>query len=464
MKRVIPLVPVFLLAVGALAACNDGGGGGTDSGGRDAPVTQCVGATDCDDGNACTIDRCVAGTCDHPLLTCNDDDPCTEDSCDGGQCNHRVTAGCCSKDEQCDDGDFCTPDRCVNRACTADPPVAGCCNDVAACDDGNDCTYDDCSQHKCVHFPDSSAGCCEKDTDCLDGNSCTDDKCVDGKCVFTNRGCCNADDDCIPPDACQVGSCGSNRKCIYTRLPDCCVKEADCPAVTCTTSLCTDGKCVYTGVDGCCVKDEDCGDACLQCTIPFDQERGDCTLKSTPECCTTTLLTVNFSDLAGFSIEALPDGAHASTPRWVLDAARFVSAPTSLYFGDPATHTYEDDGFGGAPVGGRAVSPVLDLVRTVDPVLTFQVWKETDVTPATDILSVKVILDDGTERVAWTTLDDRDVNPTTNKAWKPVSVPLAAFQGRAVRLVFQFDSVDGKFPTKYEGTYVDDVAVAGRCP
>jgi hypothetical protein len=466
MKPATPSLPVLLslaAACAALAACGDGGGGGTDSGGRDHGAGQCVGATDCDDGDSCTVDRCVAGTCDHPTLTCDDQDPCTTDSCSGGKCQHAAVLGCCSKDAQCDDGDFCTPDRCLDLHCTALAPVAECCNAAETCDDGNVCTYDDCIQHKCVHYPDAHAGCCEKDADCLDGNSCTDDRCTDGQCVYTNRGCCNSDADCIAPDACQVGDCGTNLKCTYTRIPDCCVKDADCPAVTCTTVGCPDGTCKYAAVDGCCTKDEDCGDACLQCTIPFESPRGDCTLKSTPECCTATLLSGNFSDLSGFTVEALADPAHAASPRWVIDGARFASAPTSLYFGDPATHTYEDQAQGSPPVGGRAISPTLDLARTVDPVLTFQVWKATDVTPSTDILSVIVLKDDGSEAVAWSTLSDTDVNPTTNGIWKTVTVPLGAWQGKPARLAFQFDSVD-TFKTQYEGTYVDDPVVAGRCP
>jgi len=36
------------------------------------------------------------------------------------------------------------------------------------------------------------------------------------------------------------------------------------------------------------------------------------------------------------------------------------------------------------------VSPTLELYRTVQPVLTFWLWKATDFTPGTDILSVLV--------------------------------------------------------------------------
>ena len=57
----------------------------------------------CDDGSACTVDKCVDHVCQHDdqcCVTgqdCNDDDDCTEDSCIAGMCKFAPTGapGCC---------------------------------------------------------------------------------------------------------------------------------------------------------------------------------------------------------------------------------------------------------------------------------------------------------------------------------------------------------------------------------
>lgn len=461
MRRTVLLRRTLLGMAVLLSSCGNETGVTTDVPGEDLSEhpPACISPTDCNDQDSCTVDRCVAGQCDHVALDCDDKNPCTGDQCVGGTCVSNAIPGCCLRDTDCDDGDFCTPDRCSQQKCVSDAAVDGCCNVKETCDDGDECTYDDCIQHVCKHLVNTGAGCCEKDADCADQNACTEDRCVEGQCKYTNRGCCQTDADCTSEDPCERGTCGTNQKCTFVREKDCCSVAADCPEVICTTAACNAGKCERTNIERCCVKDEDCTEDCFECTIPFDQPRGDCTLKTTPECCTATLLSVAFSDLSGFTVEGLAGEGYAATPTWVVDSHRSASAPSSLYFGDPATHTFESATT--MRVGGRAISPVLDLGRTLDPVLTFQLYKDADVTPATDILSVIVIAPGQAERTAWssTTL----IPPNTNKTWVPVTVNLAVFQGEAVQLVFQFDSMD-VYASDYEGTYIDDVTVAGRCP
>ncbi len=50
----------------------------------------------------------------------------------------------------CDDGDPCTTDVCVAGACVATPSL-GCCRVQAECDDGDPCTLDTCKAGSCVH-------------------------------------------------------------------------------------------------------------------------------------------------------------------------------------------------------------------------------------------------------------------------------------------------------------------------
>jgi hypothetical protein len=120
----------------------------------------------CDDGNACT----------------------TADSCQTGVCQGLPVAGCCLHDSDCDDGLACTEDRCVGNACThvahddrcgpalecalsmclpadATADARGCVshdvNDGGYCtDDLDPCTIDTCGGGACRHIPDGSGATC----------------------------------------------------------------------------------------------------------------------------------------------------------------------------------------------------------------------------------------------------------------------------------------------------------------
>lgn len=449
------IVPLAAL----VAACNGGGDSG-DLPGSDNVRPACVSVEECDDGDDCSIDRCVAGHCENVARDCDDDNACTTDSCVAGACSNVATLGCCTQDSGCDDGDFCTPDRCVDRKCRSDAPVDNCCNVDESCDDGDDCTRDTCVLHKCAAAPDPKAGCCKEAKDCQDSNVTTTDSCVDGKCQHVKNGTCQLDSDCGSPDPCEAGSCTSGITCTYTRLPDCCATEADCPVVACATPTCTDLQCGQAVTAGCCVKDPDCNDACRVCTIPGGETEGTCSLKTTGDCCVTTLLTTAFDDLTGFTVKGLDPAVYDVTPTWVIDTNRYKSAPSSLYFGDPAIHKYEYNH--AKPVGGRAVTGMLNLGTTLEPVLTFQLWKDTDVTPSTDVLSVVVVVAGKADRVAWSTASQSIAS--TKNVWMPVTVSLAAYQAEPVQLAFQFDTGPDPWTSSYEGTYIDDVKIAGRCP
>ena len=77
----------------------------------------CTENVECDDGNPCTVDTCVAGVCENDSaqmegLGCEDEDPCTmEDTCLGGVCSgdpldadgDTYVSDACEGDD-CDDG------------------------------------------------------------------------------------------------------------------------------------------------------------------------------------------------------------------------------------------------------------------------------------------------------------------------------------------------------------------------
>jgi hypothetical protein len=160
------------------AACNpsplQGGGDCDDNDPQRSPEApercdgvdqDCDGLTDedpslvlCDDGEACTTDRCVEGACEYDdnRAACDDGDACTrDDRCLAGECGGDVP-------RDCDDGDPCTTDLCLpDRGCVSTPLDGG------PCDDGNACTVgDQCVAGVCTGGASSCP--CAEDSDCED--------------------------------------------------------------------------------------------------------------------------------------------------------------------------------------------------------------------------------------------------------------------------------------------------------
>lgn len=131
------------LEVGFIRANSNGNGGGAYSVTGDIDnwevriAPPCSTATDCDDGDACTTDACVANKCTVTAVqSCDDGDACTTDTCRAGTCSSVPLV--------CDDGDGCTTDTCVAGACQTT---------VRDCDDGRTCTLDTCVTGSCVNNP-----------------------------------------------------------------------------------------------------------------------------------------------------------------------------------------------------------------------------------------------------------------------------------------------------------------------
>ncbi len=175
--------------------------------------TDCRVDTDCDDRNACTIDRCVAGLCVQTNSTadgecCNpetglrviidDGNACTQDSCDpGGSVVHLNVAPadhCCNPSTgvimAIDDFNVCTTDICEADGSVSHvdrTPSGQCCNPItgnfAFLDDGNACTADICNLDGTVSHTDTTPPgfCCNPINQTLslidDNNACTEDEC-----------------------------------------------------------------------------------------------------------------------------------------------------------------------------------------------------------------------------------------------------------------------------------------------
>lgn len=135
-------------------------------------VPDCTIDTECDDGDACTINTCNAGTCVDQPVNCDDSDACTTDSCVGGICNNDVIF--------CNDGNACSDDYCDS--------VTGCeatNDDTNTCSDGDDCTVNDaCSSGSCTGEASTEPACMclPKRSACQSGNECCSGNCRRGHC------------------------------------------------------------------------------------------------------------------------------------------------------------------------------------------------------------------------------------------------------------------------------------------
>ena len=197
-----------------------------------------IAANACDDGKPCTDDACdpVSG-CKHGFNTvaCEDGDNCTvNDACKDGACASGTA-------RNCDDGNVCTYDQCIATlvgGCYHLATKSPCCTGVTSiCDDGNTCTNDDCdpATSACLHSNNTApcndgTACTTSDTcaggactgaalSCDDGNPCTTDNC-DPKvgCAHGNidGGACDDNNPCTTADACTAGKCVGQGQCTCT--------------------------------------------------------------------------------------------------------------------------------------------------------------------------------------------------------------------------------------------------------
>ena len=60
------------------------------------------------------------GSC-NDATECDDNNPCTTDRCDQNRCASLPVNGCCLRDTECDDNNLCTTDRCDQNRCSSAP-------------------------------------------------------------------------------------------------------------------------------------------------------------------------------------------------------------------------------------------------------------------------------------------------------------------------------------------------------
>ena len=170
-----------ICALGLVAACSDdeaasdtGGGGFVadttgidygDAGGRGDGVAPA------DTGGADDTVSDAAGPACTTASECDDGNPCTDDDCLFGSCKHMGT-GCCQNDADCDDGLSCTADHCdlAASACTYSA-ASGFCLVAGVCYPAGPAPGEPCKA--CQPDVDPSAFSIQPGGACNDGQVCT---------------------------------------------------------------------------------------------------------------------------------------------------------------------------------------------------------------------------------------------------------------------------------------------------
>jgi hypothetical protein len=414
----------------------------------------CGNAGDCDDLNACTLDRCIGNLCAHTFLAsqdcsctswldCDDGLPCTSGTCKNGTCIYEMAAvgpSCCAAAADCDDGLALTVDSCLQFTCNQ-APMSPCFED-AGCDDGDPCTADSCdiespcpaeicdgwcNADECgmpVGFCVSSAvdGCCTVDGQCDDGLPGTEDRCVDYSCFhFLGAGpkACAAVETCDDGNACTLQECVAGL-CTYSLAPSvaCCA----------TSQTCDDG-------DACSV------DQCTSFTCQHEPAQG-------------PVVHVHW----GFPQPVLPPGFSAtsdgSSVKWQVSGKRFVTSPYSLYFGDISGPSIDN----GKKVQGTLLTDWVTLPSGLP--ISLQFWLFLGVEPLYSVDQLTILIDDGGTLVP--VFDKTMIGGSTGGAWKQVALNLAPFAGKKVRLEIRFDSIDA-LNNSGEGVYIDDIDWSWPC-
>ena len=142
---------------------------------------------------------------------------------------------------------------------------------------------------------------------------------------------------------------------------------------------------------------------------------------------------------------------------WTVDDYRSASGSWSMYYGNPATRTYDSGGWN----YGSATSPSIILLPG-SPALSFSMWQLTeggfwDIT--------RLYLDDGSGFAEiWNRNNDANLaDGSSGGVFVPVTVDLTAWAGSTVILMFTFDTSDGVM-NSLEGVYIDEIVVDGTCP
>ncbi len=234
-----------------------------------------------------------------------------------------------------------------------------------------------------------------------------------------------------------------------------CVSNTDCINSCAFGATCDAGNCKYTVRTNACLYD--LGGGQVECL-----GIGDVSTKKPCLACqmgpkvaaVTSNLWIRRLDGPGEGVDIVDIFKTGLT--WNFSKVRSMSGGTSLYFGDPAKSTYNNN----KQVGGTATLPGVQVPNKPGllPKLNFWLWLSTEQLAGDDLLTVRVLNGDTPTKV-WTS---DAIGGTTGGAWQRISIELKDFIGQTVQFQFAFETKDGT-ANAFEGAYLDDVAIGTGC-
>lgn len=281
---------------------------------------------------------------------------------------------------------------------------------------------------------------------------------------------------------CRVGRCDAEGTCVATPIPGCCTAEIDCvsyPVTSpCETYRCVFSQCTSTTFPGCCDGTFGCDDGLPCTTDTCGADTGLCTHCASGCSCAPAILEADFDGATlgpGFTVV---DDTGWDAVTWRPSQRRAVVPPGAAYLGRGDCPSYYTGSVGedcrpvdpvaqdGARVRVALLSPGFLLpADAVSPRAT--VWLWADVEPVLglgasepDVLRVTVEPTDGSP--VWEVASSLAVGKRTAGGWRLLTVDLAPWTGRSVRLRFTFDSLDGQ-ANAFEGIYLDALRVTEGC-
>ncbi len=397
----------------------------------------------------------------------------------------------CDSDEACDDGLGATVDTCLDGFCHYDASLEACATHDD-CDNGSNCTADYCDELTLTCIHQDLGTCCTVDADCIDTFVCTQDTCVttgpEPYCghVWDTFCCDNTEDGtplfCDDNNPCTIDSCPEpGGTCVNEPIPGCCVTDADCDdGSDCTADVCAGGMCQH--LDFCCATDADCDNGDAACTSAHC-DQGTCNYEFVGGlgCCTVSLVEDDFDAGAPVAFEQIFNPTQDEA-LWLPSTEQAHSPPYAMWFGNPDTGTYEDEG---GRVWGtlRSVTPFdVPLLGFTWVDLWFYLANEYSAGgyPNADFDRLRVqfrpVIEgdepagDETVTVLWDSaqldppwwVPGPDGKPVAPK-WTHLSfVDLAPVAGQRGYLEIVFDTLDG-WSNAFPGVWVDDVRVRQTC-
>ncbi len=145
---------------------------------------------------------------------------------------------------------------------------------------------------------------------------------------------------------------------------------------------------------------------------------------------------------------------------WQVSDVDAKSGTYSLYFGDPATESYQD-GLNG--VSGYTMSPQHQTFPGKTASMTAQVYVDVEQAGsfvfASDRFEILAVTEDGTHHLVWT---KGELGEADYGTWVQIEVDLSAVAGSSFQLKFFFDSID-ELANETKGIFVDDVKIVQEC-